>query len=173
MNDALSQLLTGAVGGAIITSLIAPYINRTSERRKNRAAVMQAITQVEVDRWAGPNGASYIDFQKSVVNLKATAMIAGAIDARVVDEYIRVARVARAASDDDATGAKKTDRFAGSITTSLSDLASSAAEQLIAYVATPYWRRRFDRSTLRTMKDATARFRRTKDGKQTEAEWWK
>ena len=119
----------------IITSLVAPYINHASERRNNRAAVMQSIIQVEADRWAGRDGASFIEFQRSTVNLKATAMVAGGIDPRIVNEYIRVAKVARRASDNDVAKTDEDDVFAGGIASSLSDLVSDSAEDLISYVA--------------------------------------
>jgi len=167
--EIISQLLTGAIGGAIITSLIAPYINRTTERRKNRADVMEAIIQVESDRWAGKGNAKHSDFRRSIVILKAKAMIAGGIDSRIVNEYIEIAQIARKFSDADyyPDGVFESDEpTAGSIPASLSNLASGLAENLIEYVVKPF-RSHSTNKVLNEMRNSVKKYKdKEKRGKE-------
>lgn len=138
------QLLTGAIGGALISSVLGPYFTQSKERRQARADVLNALMQVENTRWADSD-TTFIDFRKAVTTLKAVALVAG-VNSEITDTYTRLASIARRTSQDDFDEATEEDiATAGGIPVALSDLTRDAAEVLILAIRHPFtrqWQRR-------------------------------
>lgn len=137
------QLLTGAIGGALISSVLGPYFTQSKERRQARADVLNALMQVEDTRWADQE-TTYVDFRKAITTLKAAALVAG-INSDITDTYTRLAAIARRTSQDNYEEAPDEEMASGAIPIELSDLTRDAAEVLITGIRRPFtsrWQRR-------------------------------
>lgn len=137
--EVLVQLLTGAIGGAVVTSIIAPLIMQRRENRKYRAELLETLVEVELRRWASDDS-SYSEFRSATVRLRAQAMVVGWVDERIVSQYLRVARVARNASNDtyyDDNLNPYDSPMSGSIPSWIAKLVESATEEFIGYIVHP------------------------------------
>lgn len=78
-NDA-SIAIVSAIGGSIITSVIAPYIARISERKRYRADALAALKKVEACRYyVSPlNGESEKEFYEALAAFETSLLVAGA-----------------------------------------------------------------------------------------------
>jgi hypothetical protein len=97
MSVDVAQLVGGAFGGAIASSVIGPLIADRGTRRALRGDVLRSLSDVERARWAGGKW-EWDDFQAAKHSLRAAALVAGA-NREVVDRYLRLATVARRSSD--------------------------------------------------------------------------
>jgi hypothetical protein len=79
------QIAAGALGGALVTSVLQPTISQRGARRDVRADVLRRVADVESTRWADE---SYPEFRTAIIHLRAAALVAGA-NRRVVDRYLR------------------------------------------------------------------------------------
>jgi hypothetical protein len=93
----VAQLLGGAFGGAVASSVIGPLLADRGTRRALRGDVLRSLSQVERTRWAGGEW-QWDDFRAAKHSLRAAALVAGA-NREVVDRYLRLATVARQESD--------------------------------------------------------------------------
>jgi hypothetical protein len=89
----MKELLTNTLTIAIITSLLAPYILQSIERRKLKANVLSSLLDVEIARNA-ENGQTREQFLKSTAELKTSAFFAK-LDTHLIDDYIMIASVFR------------------------------------------------------------------------------
>lgn len=134
----IAELAGGAFGGAIASSVLGPLISQRRERRDVRAEVLRAISDIEQVRWAP---ASWRDYRAAVITARSAGLVA---DARrdLLDRYLRLAYVARRASDrswEECGGEEEAG--AGGIDAGLSDLVRSAAELVIDSLWHPYRKR--------------------------------
>lgn len=127
-NTIFVQLVTGAIGGAIVSSVVGPYLSQSKDRKSARATVLSAIRKVETVRWADEN-TTHSSFRDEIANLHASALVAGA-DRNLTECYARLATVARTVSEEEleTTGGYE---GSGGIPSGLSDLVRDAAEVLI------------------------------------------
>jgi hypothetical protein len=88
-------LLGGALGGALVSSVLGPAIAQRRERRDLRADVLRRLAEVERARWA-PVSAD--EFRAAVVGLRAAGLVAG-VNRQALDRYIFLAAVAWRESD--------------------------------------------------------------------------
>lgn len=158
------EILTGALGGALVSSIAAPYILRGPERRSTRAEVMKAVLRLERVRWAHHGGSTYHDFNAAIIDLKATAMIAG-VDSKLVDKYTYLAAVARSASDEDLDRTSDVE-YGGGISSSLSDLVRHSAKAVMFALRSPIRARLIRTSTMEEIDALIA-----KEKKHTTANW--
>jgi len=132
MNDQLLYTTIGAVMGTVITSLIAPYILQSSVRRTAKANALKCLLDVEMTRWASSDHKLY---RRNQIELKAAVLVAGGSRA-IVDNYSKMAAVARSYSDLDAE-----DNYydgEGGMPTDIADRASDAALLLSKSLWTPF-----------------------------------
>ncbi len=134
----LSQLVGGALGGAVASSVLGPWIAQSKDRRDVRAEVLRQLALVEQTRWAGP-ASSWETFRDAVHSLRAAALIA-AVPRDLVDRYIRLATIARRKSEESAQLREPEDN-AGGIVAGLSDLPRDAAWRHTDHLWHPRWRR--------------------------------
>lgn len=85
-NNPFFIFLIGA-SGAIISSLIGPYITQSKDRRRARADVVKTITEVETVRWGDDK---YPELNKAIAELKSMSLIAMA-DRNLIDYYSKLA----------------------------------------------------------------------------------
>lgn len=95
MDNQLFFASIGAVVGAVITSLVAPYILQSSARRTARADALKSLLEVEMARWSGVDHKKY---RRKQIELKAAVLVSGGSRV-IVDNYSKMAAVARAYSD--------------------------------------------------------------------------
>lgn len=76
-----------AIGGALISSLIGPYITQSKDRRNARANVIRSLTDVEKLRW-GKN--QYQELNSAIAELKSAGLIALA-DRQLIEYYSSLA----------------------------------------------------------------------------------
>jgi hypothetical protein len=145
------QLVGGALGGALASSVLGPLISQRRERRDVRADVLRAFSVVERTRWAP---LEWDDFRAALTELRSAALVAG-VDRRVVEPYLRLAQVARANSED--SWERHHDEEVGSfISSKLGDLLRESAELLTDVAWHPYRTRGRTRSKLEKLHTAEA-----------------
>jgi hypothetical protein len=81
-------LIGGALGGAIVQSIVGPLVMNGSARRDIRATVLRRIGEVERRRWAP---GSWDALLESAAALSAEALVAG-MPRDLVDVYVAAAR---------------------------------------------------------------------------------
>jgi hypothetical protein len=133
----LAQLVGGAVGGALITSVVGPLISQRHERRDVRANVLRAVAEVERARWAP---AEREPFRATIINLRSAALVAG-VNREAVESYARLAQYAQRMSED-SWEVIPDEEFGGGIPGSLGDLTRHAATLVTDIVWHPYRKRR-------------------------------
>ncbi|MBL8160001.1 hypothetical protein JNJ66_06100 [Candidatus Saccharibacteria bacterium] len=84
------NLLVGALGGAVVTSILGPYLMQSKDRRTARAKALNAMLEVEANRW---HPVGYDTFKLKVIKLRAAALIA-TTDRELVESYIYISAVA-------------------------------------------------------------------------------
>lgn len=130
----LAQLAGGALGGAIVSSVLGPWIVQSRDRREARADVLRQLALVERTRWADRTR-SWDAFQDAARGLRASALVAGAPRA-LVDRYIRLATIARRMSERSAQAAPP-EEGGGGIVVGLADLPRDAASRLTDHLWHP------------------------------------
>jgi hypothetical protein len=156
-----TALVTGAVGGAAVQSVLGPLISQRHERRDLRAAVIRGISEVEIGRWASSER-PYQEFLTALAAVRAAALVAS-IPRELADRYVRFAFVARRTSDISWEEYAQDPETGGGIPVALSALVTTAADLLMEYAWHPYRRRlrlKADATTLDRLKDATKRNRK-------------
>ena len=161
----MHDLLTGALWGALISSLVAPYILQTKERRVIRAQALNAIFEVELSRWA--EGTDYQKFRKDITTLRAAALVAR-VDRKMLEHYVYLAAVSRFCSDNDLAGDPE-EEYRGMIPSELSNLTQSVAEDLTILLWHPLRSRPFKRKHLAKRKHELESYREKtkKEAKKT------
>jgi len=164
MNEYLSILLSGAVGGAIVSSLIAPYLNRYQERRKIKADVLKALMNVELSRWSSRKN-SFEHYMKDIQELRASAMIARA-HRPLIEFYVQASALARSGSDDDFESSKDNE-FGGSIDTDVSEFVSDSAALLTDYLWHPHLSRLHLATRLQALRTTRAKLQKKYSAKKS------
>jgi hypothetical protein len=118
----LLQLVTGAIGGGLVTSFFGPYLLGSTQRRTANAQVLTSLLEVERARFVGM--ADTNAFYSARNNLLAVALIAG-VNREITEAYAHLATVARCIGDADAD--EGSDEYPGSIPTILDSLVRNAA----------------------------------------------
>ena len=135
----LGQLIGGAFGGAVASSVLGRWLAQARDRRQVRADVLRQLSRVEHVRWASA-ASSWEAFQDAVHGLRAAALVAGA-PRPLVDQYVRLATIARRMSERSAE-IRPPEDGGGSISAGLSDLPRDAAGRLTDHLWHP-WRSRW------------------------------
>jgi hypothetical protein len=150
----VGQLLGGAFGGAVASSVLGPLVTQRKERRDLRAEVLRQIGQVEQARWAG---VPWNEFRTAVVALRAAALVAGA-SRELVDRYIFLAQAARQTSDASA-GLYPGEEGGGAISPELGRLVDGAATLLADHLWHPIRNRVSVQRRLAQSRNAEAKLR--------------
>ena len=131
-----TALVGGALGGAAVQSVLEPLVGQRHLRRDLRANVLQAVTDVEANRWAPYDREQ---FRQAVAKLRSSVLVAG-LPRRPAEFYLEVASAARMVSDRDwgETGGGDEDFPGGAIPSSLSDLVQNAAAAVVAAAWHPF-----------------------------------
>lgn len=151
----VAELVGGALGGAIVTSVITPLLAQRIDRRQHRASALSALGLVEQSRWGDED---FDGFREAVRKLRTTALVAGA-DRTLVDRYLHYAQVARQMSDWNVEKAHGYPEAAG-IASGLADLVQTAAEALVDHLWHPWRSRIFRARTVRHLDRAVDRVKR-------------
>jgi hypothetical protein len=151
-----TALIGGALGGAAVQSVLEPLIGQRHLRRDLRSNVLQAITEVEGNRWA-PHDRD--DFRRSASELRSAVLVAG-LPRQPAEFYIKAASAGRMLSERDweETGGGDEEVPGGAIPSELNHLIQGAAAQLVASAWHPYRTRplaRHKRKRLQAEKQAT------------------
>jgi hypothetical protein len=152
----MSDVITAALVGALITSLLAPYIIQGSERRKRRAEVLDALSQVELNRWAA---SPHIDFRNSVRELRTTALICRT-DRKMTEHYIYLASVCRFSSERDYEESNQPVELKGMIPSDLSNLATQAADALVILLWHPWRSKPFKKKKLKSLVASVEKYKK-------------
>lgn len=155
MTVGVAELVGGALGGAIVTSVITPLLAQRIDRRQHRASALSALGLVEQNRWGDKD---FQAFREAVRKLRTTALVAGA-DRTLVDRYLLYAQVARQTSDWNVESADGYPEAAG-IPTSLANLVPATAEALVDHLWHPWRTRIFRAHTVRQLDRAVDRIKR-------------
>jgi len=148
--DSLIQVLSSALGVAIVTALLGPYILGGLDRRKLKAEVLRAVQNIETNRWAPTSRDA---FQLAITDLRAASLLAGS-NRSLVDKYTFFAAVAWDLSDTEyELDPESPEQFRGSIDAEFSDLVRDAARAVIfslwhpqlARLVKPITLKKFDR----------------------------
>lgn len=137
----------GAISGALITSLIAPYFLQSTARREARALALGKLMEVELSRWAGTSDLD--DYRKRQTELRAALMIANG-SKPIADNYAKMAAVARSFSDFDYEEQYESPE-SGVIPINISDVTNDAASLLSRSLWAPYILRPILRIKLRAL----------------------
>lgn len=132
----VGQLVGGAFGGAVASSILGPMIVQRTELRGLRAAALRAVADVESKRWAPGDFRAYRD---AVVTFRSEALVAR-VDRRVVERYILLSYVARQRSDQDHEELQS-DEHGGGISPELNSVVRQAANLVVTTLWQP-WRSR-------------------------------
>jgi len=151
----VAELVGGALGGAIVTSVITPLLAQRIDRRQHRASALSALGLIEQSRWGDED---FRAFREAVRKLRTTALVAGA-DRTLVDRYLLYAQVARQTSDWNVEIADGYPEAAG-IPTSLANLVRAAAEALVDHLWHPWRTRIFRAHIVRQLDRAVDRIKR-------------
>lgn len=134
-----STLVGGALGGAVVQSVLGALVGQRHERRNMRAEVLRRIGELEQARWMDENGPSWQDYRSADNAVRAAGLVASA-PRELIDVYLRFARAGRLMSERH----WKMDpdpEFGGSVPGPLGDLITDAAERLVSHVWYPHRRR--------------------------------
>jgi hypothetical protein len=131
-----TALISGALGGAALQSVLEPLLGQRHLRRDLRANVLKAVTRVEYARWA-PR--SRDDFRQSVADLRAQVLVAG-LPRRPAEVYIEAVAAARTLSDRDwdESGGGDSEVPGGLIPTEMGDYVAACATNLVATAWHPH-----------------------------------
>lgn len=138
MSFEVVQLVGGAFGGALASSVLGPWISQRRERRDVRADVLRAVGEVERSRWAPVQRE---DFRAAIINLRATALVAGT-NREAVESYARLAQYAQRMSEESWSVTGDPEAGGGSIPGSLGEPTRQSAALLADIVWHPYRKRR-------------------------------
>jgi hypothetical protein len=131
-----AALVGGALGGAVVQSVLGPLVGQRHERRDLRGKVLHQLAAVENGRWAPRDGD---EFRQAIVGLRTSALVAG-LSRALIEFYVTVATAARMKSqqswDEDPDP-----EYGGGIPIALSELTREAAETVASYAWHPYWHR--------------------------------
>lgn len=168
----MSDLVIGAIVGAVITSLLAPYLNQSSERRKIRSKVLDAISGIETSRWAAAS--SHKEFRDSVRALRSTALIART-NRELTEYYIYLVSVCRFNSERDQEDSPEQE-FKGSIPSELSDFARETGDALVTCLWHPVRSRPFRSNKLSDIEGRVEKFKKKNEkfykGTRSSSVYW-
>lgn len=136
MSVEVEQLVAGAFGGALVTSVLGPLISQRRERRDVRADVLRAVGAVERARWAPVERE---DFRSAIIGLRAAALVAG-VNRDAVETYARLAQYAQRMSQE-SWDIVQDPEFGGGIPGTLGGLVRTAATLVTDSVWHPYRKR--------------------------------
>jgi hypothetical protein len=158
-----TQIVGGAIGGALITSVLGPIISQRGARRDVRADVLRRIADVESTRWA-ETGRD--EFRAATVHLRAAGLVADA-NRSLVDRYLYLAQVARRQAEKmrGQLGREEAEAIGSSIPVRLHELVRDAAELLTEHLWHPYRKRWSVSRQLRTIEDRERALRDSKEGR--------
>lgn len=135
----MRDLLTGTVAGILLTSLVAPYMLDSKNRRKDRVQVLRSLFELEVSRNA-IYVSSRLTYIKDEATFRAAALVAN-MDYDLIYTYIYLCRVSRKTTEmvnDLQAKSKKPLTFPG-VTSEFMDLISYCIDEMHLMVAHPYW----------------------------------
>lgn len=134
MDNQVIFATVGAISGALITSLIAPYFLQAKTRRETRASALRKLMEVELSRWASSRDHEL--YRTSQIELRAAVLVANG-SRPIADNYAKMAAVARSFSDANFE-AENENPESGYIPTDIADAVNSAASLLSRSLWTPY-----------------------------------
>ncbi len=122
---------------AVIGGVVAPQVTQARERRSARATAAERLGGVEMARWWP---ATYPEYRERLILFRAAAVGAN-LPKPVLDEYVRLSRVARLASFSAGEAAKDRGEspWSGRIDPRLHDLLEEAVELVLMCLWHP-WR---------------------------------
>jgi hypothetical protein len=148
----VTALVGGAVGGAAIQTIFGPLFGQVHYRRELRAKVLNALAEVERERWASSEDRS--GFRAAIGQLRSTALVAG-VNRELVDSYALAAAASYGHSLRDWERHGNPD--GGGISMPLSHYVTQCAEALTFYVWHPRWAGAIRRLTMRRLQKARAK----------------
>jgi hypothetical protein len=131
-SDVLTTFAVAVIGG-----VVAPQVTQARERRSARATAAERLGGVEMVRWWP---ATYQEYRERLILFRAAAVGAN-LPKPVLDEYVRLSRVARLASFSAGEAAKDRGEspWTGRIDPRLHDLLEEAVELVLMCLWRP-WR---------------------------------
>ncbi len=129
----IEELASGALAGAVASSILGPLIAQRRERRDLRAAVLRCVAEVERTRWTPADRQA---FREAVIACRASALVAG-INRDLTDRYLFFAEVGRRSSEW-AEEVQPEPEGGGSIPSDLAKLIRQAATLLVNHLWHPY-----------------------------------
>ena len=124
--------VTAVMSALGVGSLVGTYVTVNKDRRASRAAVLQKIQQVELERWAPVN---WLKLRAYSSELSAAALVAQ-LPRSVVAEYLALAHAAAGLSQDNADE-RPDDEYSGGVNSQIADLASQSARLMTAVTWAP------------------------------------
>jgi hypothetical protein len=160
-----TQIVGGAIGGALITSVLQPIISQRGARRDVRADVLRRVGDVESTRWAETG---WDEFRAATVHLRAAGLVAGA-NRSLVDRYLYLALVARRQAEKSWAQMLRelgpnAEELGSSIPIPLGELVRDAATLLTESLWHPYRDHWSVRRRLRALEDRERELRDSEDG---------
>lgn len=143
----VTALTGGALGGAVVQSILGPLFGQRHERRELRAKVLRKIAAVEDTHWVPAKKEAFLE---SANELSSLALVAG-INRRAVELYLVVAAAAREKSEESLDRAGGDLETGGGVRLSLSQLARDAAAFVTDCVWHPHLQRPLIRLRLRRL----------------------
>ena len=124
MGLGITEVVSGAVGGAVIQSIIAPALLNSRARRDLRAQVLRRIGDVERRRWV-PR--TWDELNESLAGLTADALVAN-MPRDLVDIYAAASRASLLASE---ASAEEDIEGNGYIPSRLADFCRACSEAIV------------------------------------------
>lgn len=131
-----ATLVGGALGGAVVQSVLTPLIGQRHERRDLRAGVVRSLAELQRTRWA-PH--SKEKFRRAVTDLRTAALVAG-VNRALIEEYISFACAGRALSER-SFEENPDPEFGGGIDVGMADLIADAAAAVLDFTWHPWLKR--------------------------------
>lgn len=161
-----TALVGGALGGAVVQSILTPWFGQRHERRDLRAGVARSLSAVERTRWA-PR--SKEKFRRAVTDLRTAALVAG-VNRPLIDHYVLFASAGRALSE--RSFLQNPDpEFGGAINVGLGDLISEAAAAVVDFTWHPWMRRATTRMVLARLSRRKAEVTRDLNERRASIDW--
>ncbi|MGN6558550.1 MAG: hypothetical protein ACTHLH_11160 [Solirubrobacterales bacterium] len=132
-----AALAGGALGGAVVQSVLGPLFGQRHERRELRAKVLRKIAEIENARWVPAEKAVFLN---AAHELRSLVLVAG-MNRKPVEFYVVVAAAAREKSELSLELAGGDVEFGGGIDGSLADLVRDAATLVTDCAWHPYLQR--------------------------------
>lgn len=143
----VAALAGGAVGGAVVQSVLGPLFGQRHERRELRAKVLRKIAEIEDTRWVPAKKEVFLE---TANELSSLALVAG-INRRAVELYLVLAAAAREKSEESLERAGGDLEAGGGVRLSLSELVRDAATFVTDCVWHPHLQRPITKLRLRRL----------------------